>query len=363
MTFLDTRRTSKSFNDKLSAKPKNTQISYKSSLNNLDSFCKQLFNRSKEDVIDEFQRVDKYVVFGTLQKWIDWNSTNGIKASSIITRFSNINTYFYYKGLELSNRDIKENLDFPKAEEEELYGVQPEDIQKILKVANHAYRCIILAQKSTLMREGELLSIRKKHLVLGKKRILIKIPASFTKLKKARTVILDKEASKPIMSKLKKLDDEDLVWCKKDSSVPTKNYENALRRYCEKTGLDEKYESNGRNKITTHSFRAFGITKISRHDENFAKMLAGQKGYLLQYDRLSDNEKLDLYMKFEADLIVDDSVRKQAELEKSKKENSKLQEKIHENSNLKSEVDDLRDVVNDLKKHMYQERTKKLKKE
>ena len=33
-------------------------------------------------------------------------------------------------------------------------------------------------------------------------------------------------------------------------------------------------------------------------------MLAGQQGYLLQYNRLTDEEKLERYLEFEPDLII-----------------------------------------------------------
>ena len=35
-------------------------------------------------------------------------------------------------------------------------------------------------------------------------------------------------------------------------------------------------------------------------------MFAGQKGYMLQYDRLTDGEKLERYMELEPDLIIRD---------------------------------------------------------
>jgi len=349
MTFLDTRRTAKSYDEKLNAKPVNTRISHNTTLNNFEKFCQNEFGRSKEDVIDEFLNVEKYVVFTTIQKWIDWNIKNDKNPSTLVTWFSNLNTYFYYKGLELSQREIKEHLDFPKKLQEDLYGVQPEDLQKILKVSNFRYRCAILAQTATLMREGELMQIRKKHLVFDKDRILIKIPARFTKLRKARTVILSREATKPIMSKINKLDSEDLVWGSSEVKKDTKNYENAIRRYCKKVGLYDIYESNGRNKITSHSFRAFGITKISRHDENFAKMLAGQKGYLLQYDRLSDEEKLDLYMKFEEELAVDNSAKKQAELDKIRKEKSELEQEKENQELIQTQMDEIKRELEELK--------------
>ena len=155
MTFLDTRRTAKSYAEKLDTKPANTRASHYTTLNNFEKFCQEKFDRSKEDVIDEFLNVEKYVVFTTIQEWINWNIKNNKNPSTLVTWFSNLNTYFYYKGLELSQREIKENLDFPKKLQEDLYGVQPEDIQKLLKVANHRYRCAIMAQTATLMRDGE----------------------------------------------------------------------------------------------------------------------------------------------------------------------------------------------------------------
>jgi hypothetical protein len=60
-----------------------------------------------------------------------------------------------------------------------------------------------------------------------------------------------------------------------------------------RSGLDMK-NSKGNNEINTHSFRAFGITKLSRHDANYARRLAGQKGYLDTYDRFSLDDKLKL---------------------------------------------------------------------
>jgi hypothetical protein len=80
------------------------------------------------------------------------------------------------------------------------------------------------------------------------------------------------------------------------------------------------------NEINTHSFRAFGITKLSRHDPNFAKRLAGQKGYLDQYDRLSDDEKLELYQKYEYELTIDQTKKDKVKIEQLE-EDSKIKMK------------------------------------
>jgi len=344
MTFLVKKRTAISFKERLSSKPKNTQISYQTALNNFENFCQNLFKHNTQEVIKEFleNQVDRFVIFDTLQQWINWNIKNGRNSSSLRTWFSYINSYLYYHGIQLTPRDIKENIDFPKKLHEELYPLSVDDIKKILGVANFYYKSIIVAQSSSLMREGELLQIRKKHLEFFGDRIAVHIPATFTKLRRARTTFISAEAAKMIRSKLTKLDDEELVWSKIDDvDKATHNYESALGRYCNKASLDMIYESNGRRKITSHSFRAFGITKISRHDPNFAKILAGQKGYLLQYDRLTDDDKLGLYKKIESDLVVNDSERKQCEIEKLKKDKSKLESKNEELQIALKKVDEL----------------------
>ena len=71
---------------------------------------------------------------------------------------------------------------------------------------------------------------------------------------------------------------------------------------------------------------AYFITKVSRFDRDLAHFLAGQKNkiYLPKYDRLTDDEKLELYMKIEPDLSIDDSARSKVELEKEKTENERL---------------------------------------
>ena len=93
--------------------------------------------------------------------------------------------------------------------------------------------------------------------------------------------------------------------------------------------------------INTHSFRAYGITKLSRHDPNFAKKLAGQKGYLLQYDRMTNEEKLAIYQKFEVDLIIDDSEKQKAEIQALQEEKSELEQVNGKLKELQKEKDSL----------------------
>jgi hypothetical protein len=73
--------------------------------------------------------------------------------------------------------------------------------------------------------------------------------------------------------------------------------------------------------INTHSFRAYGITKLSRHDPNYARRLAGQKGYLDTYDRLALDEKLALYEKYEYELTIDQTKRDKVKIAQLEEDN------------------------------------------
>ena len=135
-----------------------------------------------------------------------------------------------------------------------------------------------------------------------------------------------KEAAQLLRPMLRELGENDLVFGSTEIVKHAKiNSQATLRNALDRTGLNMKYETTGRYVINTHSFRAYGITKISRHDPNFAKKLAGQKGYLLQYDRMSDEDKLEKYLELESELLVFDESKKNAEIENLKKKNSKME--------------------------------------
>ena len=142
-----------------------------------------------------------------------------------------------------------------------------------------------------------------------------------------RTTFFSAEAAKMVIPRLKKIGDSDLVFGTnnnaKSSACGEAKY---LAKLQKKMGISDKYETTGRNVITTHSLRAFFITKISREDPNLAKYFSGQKGYLLQYDRQTDAEKLAIYIKLEPLLLVSDKARDKERIRKLENENTKVAE-------------------------------------
>ncbi len=319
------------FEEKISMKEQNTQNSYKISLDNFENFCME--KTGKIDYVSELQKGTEDDIYDFLQSWINYNKK--LSARTVKGYFSMVKKYLHYRGIKLHDEDIKAELDFKNVIDEELYPLSLEDIQSIFKSTSYKMRVTLLCQLSGLMRIGELVQLRKKHLILNKQNIIVKIPASIAKFKKGRTTFLSKEASKMLRPILRRIDDNDLVFGSSENSFHAElNAGQTLRRVLIKIGLDMRYESTDRLYINTHSWRAYGITKISRHDENFAKKLAGQKGYLLQYDRMTDDEKLELYEKFEIDLIIDNTEKLKLENQKKAEQITELQAKNQEIENL-----------------------------
>ena len=260
-----------------------------------------------------------------LQARINALQARKMSPNSINIYFSHIKQYLHYRGIKLNPIDIKQCLNFPKKQVEELRPLELDTFRKMLNTCSAKREMLYLAQSSSGMRIGEMMQLRKKDIHTNMARLMVKIPAVFTKTGVARTTFFSAEAANLVVPKLKKIGDSDLVFS--ISNNPRGNVCIEARYLCElqeKMGISDKYETNGRNVITTHSFRAFFITKISRKDPNLAKYFSGQKGYLLQYDRLTDAEKLFHYMGFESLLLVSDKARDQEKIRNLEEENKGL---------------------------------------
>ena len=303
---------------------------------------------------------DENQVYDKMQRWI--NSLE-LHPTTVKAYFGHVKRYLYYRGIKLQDLDVRQNLRFPSPFEEELHPLSREESRRILEECNSKYRLMYLAQLSSGMRIGELAEMQKKHLDTTKDRIMVKIPSTLTKTRRSRTTFFSKEVSKLLLPKLDKMDESDLVFSRKTSPLNRqKNPIAYMNQLVKRIGLGQKYETNRRNIISTHSFRAFFITQISRHDPNIAKMFAGQKGYLLQYDRLADDEKLEKYIEFEPNLIIMDfegtrRENKQVRGEKGqlrepaesfdylKRENNWFREKVESIDELKRQIQSLEEKV------------------
>jgi len=326
MSLITVKKSKDSYLDKISVKAVSTKRNFKATHKSFDKFCLEKYDRNAEEIIQEIPQ-EKESEYEVLQAWINWLSKS-IIPSTIHTRFSSMMGYFHYRGIKMYKEDIKQNISLPKIPKEEKHPISLEEIRTIIGEANHKKKALYLVLLSSGMRVGETVQLKKKHFDFSTKRTKIRIPADYTKTKQARTVYISKEATNAIKPLLRGKGDNDGVF----SKHPNPHYavcaeEMTFKRILNNVGLVEPYESSRTNKITMHSLRAYFFTKASRkHGENYAHMMTGHGGYLMQYDRLTDDEKLSMYIELEPNLLIDDLFIKNKQIkdledEKAKEEN------------------------------------------
>ncbi len=341
MGILSVTRTKETFKDRISSQKSGSQEGFWIAIDNFEKFSME--KHGKVNIVPDLLEATENEVFDTLQSWINWNSSRS--PSTVIIYFSRLRKYLHYLGIRLDSQDVKNELEFKHRVDEELYGLSLDDIQKIFNNLDYPTKVLHTCQLSSLMRIGEIIQLRKKHLSLDKENIIVKIPPTIAKNNKGRTTFFSKEASTMLRPKLRTMSEDDLIFASNDNSRYAEiNAQQKLRRAIIKVGLDMRYESTNRYFINTHSFRAYGITKLSRCDPNFAKKIAGQKGYLLQYDRMTDEEKLELYQKYEVELIIDNSLKQKAKIERLETE------KDTEIKDLQTQLDNIHQLLKQTKK-------------
>ena len=349
MSILTKKRTTVDFEEKLGCLATNTRENIQASINNFKKFVYEKHQSTPDQICGELIEIrtkqgdEKYedTLYDFLQEWIDWNVTKEAGAYTIRTRFSILRSYLYFLGVKTNPQDIKQLLKFPRKTVEEKYPLKKQELRDLViaHARNPKRQALYLACSSSGMRLGEALHIKKKDLDFTLDRIMIRIDAEYTKTQTGRTTFVSKECEEKIMTYYQKLNDSDYVFTnsKGDFKTRGRSEQMAMASVLERLGYNEKYSSNGFYKITSHSFRAYFFTLATRkHDENYAHKMTGHGGYLMQYDRMNDGEKLNMYLELEPDLVVFDQTKNELEIERLKQENYLV-------SQLRKEVQDLKE--------------------
>jgi len=344
MSILTKKKTTRDYEEKLASLPTNSRENIQATLNNFKKFVHEKHQSTPDQICGELIIIKKQqgdeeyedALYNFLQEWIDWNISKKAGAYTIRTRFSILRTFLYFLGVKTNPQDIKQILRFPRKTIEEKYPLKKQELRDLViaQARNPKRQAFYLACSSSGMRSGEALHIKKKDLDLSLDRITIRINAEYTKTKTGRTTFVSKECGEKIMTYLHKLDDNDYVFTNSTGDFKTRGRaeQMALASVLERLGYNEKYSSNGFYKITSHSFRAYFFTLATRkHDENYAHKMTGHGGYLMQYDRMDDMKKLEMYLELEPDLVIFDQTKNEIEIKKLKQENmivNQLQDEI-----------------------------------
>ncbi len=337
MSLLTKVRSYESFFDtKLSKKKEQTRKLYKYSLDDFDIFCKKHLTANLEQSIENFKKANTDEIIDVLQLWIN-NSPIG-RQSNLKGRLSQINNYLYYRGVKIDSRDLKD-LEYENGEPEERRPLSYDELKKIVNAATQRQRALILSLSSSGMAIGEACHLIKSDFDFSQSRIIIHIKPSYTKKSgRGRTVFISYEAERILKPILDKLEDNERVFGYSDTIKDSiNNYQNQFRRLVDSIGLGVKYESGKRQK-TLHALRSYYFTKANKvHGLDYAHKMTGHKGYLSQYNRLEESEKLEMYLKLEPELLVNEAKPESSRIKELEARLEAIEERQEKQYQLKKE--------------------------
>ena len=317
LSFVKTRNI-ENYLDKIKLKAKGTVRNIKNYLGRFDKYLQEIYDKSNNEILDEIlslPETQRYPsLFDIIQDYVNSLSskTNHLHAGQVSAGYIRHNIhaikgYLRLYGFQITSDDIKDNVTLPKVIEEERESLTREQLQIFIKNQSGLRKVLYMVMSSTGLRPSEALRIRKCDLDLDSyERIMIKVSGKITKTRKPRITFITKETENELLPFLKKLENDDLVFNQTGKTMEQVrlNEEQVFGRLREKLGFTEKYES-GIYKISLgDSLRSWFITKCNRIDYGFGYALAGHDQYMKRYDRLTKEDKVELFLKTEKLLQV-----------------------------------------------------------
>jgi len=153
------------------------------------------------------------------------------------------------------------------------------------------------------------------------------------------------------------LEKDDLVWATNENPAFAEKAEaNMFNKYTKEAGFTQKYKSNGFRMITLYSFRSFFFGRASDvKREGYAHRMIGHGGYLPQYDRMSDDKKIEWFLEVEPYLTINEEERQKLvikELQNEKIDLEKVKKEWMKELQTKNEM-----FATELRKNILQELT------
>lgn len=340
--------------EKLSKKAISYQDDIKRTLRRLDEYTIETHQRTRDDIVHYLramtsleEREEECV--GWLQGFVDKiGSDNNISFRVLQVYCSHIKKYLKYFKIII---DIAEEIELPAALMEERYAIPIEDIAKIIENAPWKYKGYYLSLVSSGARPIEIISLRKRDFKWINHRWMAKIPAKYTKKKMSRTVFFSVEVTPYLNRLLKELAEEERVWTA-TPNMPDEKLVNArinagkmFRQIIRKLGFTERYETTKFYKYNMYCFRSHFFTKALRsltEDKDTAHAMIGHGAYLQNYQRRTDEEKLELFFEVEPAILVFDQTKNKEKILKLKEANVKLEEKVNTINELQIDVEQLK---------------------
>ena len=287
---------------KLNLRSVSTQKQFRWMINNITKYG--------EINLQNLQFEQEEIIYDNLQKWINWNHSRGVCATTIICLFNSCRSYLWHVGIKLYKMDIKENLKFPRPIYANRLPITKLEIERILASSNPEFRFQLLTLISSGMRVSEMGQIKVSHLDMTKPNIMVNLPGNITKTRRGRITFLSKQVSSMVRHKLKndvKIDDQH-VFCGERSSSQAQNL--IIKRFAasrKRAEIMSKHEHcmQNRYKIHVHTMRAYFITKANQVQFGIGHILAGHNFYMKEYNLYTVDELHKYYKKIDKLLTFD----------------------------------------------------------
>ncbi len=314
VSYLDKPLTREAYAEYITNHSHSHQVNQRIAIDWFEKFLLGTYEKDMQTVLSDMinQKITESVrhnknLFDLLQGFINYLSQNGQDPTTVRTNFNGVKKFLNWYGFEIFVETVRAKLIFPVKVKNERHALTIEEVRTLLNQASPKRRGWYLFLLATGMRLQETLKIRKRDLDFSHDRVMVVIPGQYTKAKKQRKTFLTKECYEYLKPQIDKLKDDEHIFTEHEDSLKAKHIEeDYFYRLRARVGLDEKYESSTRHKITIHIFRSWFITKCNRVDSDFGNALAGHDKYMKQYNRFTETELIDLFKKAEPELQIFD---------------------------------------------------------
>ena len=288
-------------------------------------------HEKEADFLEELRKLDEIEFYKVLQNFVNFMQDANKYPSTISKYFGFAKDWLYSQGIKTDSYALKHRVKLPRIPKLKKIPITPEQIRLLIDKAEPRRKAIYLIALSSLMRIGEVLSLKKEDFDTTSNPIKIIIQAEITKEDEDRETYITQEAWGYVKEFWEKAKLGEYVFVKSLNKHTVKNEESVFNNLRKRCGLTQK-QANGRHVIRLHKFRKFGHTKASKlHDDQYANALDGHTGYLETYYELEDSERARMYNELAPDLTV-------YEDQKARTENKTLKQQLTEKDTLKEDV-------------------------
>lgn len=308
MSFINQARTIERFMDLRGKSSEAYREALKYSFISIEKFTQAQYQKSLSEILEDLKIVKdiQTTAEDLIQDYINWAEGTGLAGNSVRNYSGSFASFLKWRRLGFDLLELRKNVVMKKDIEEEAYPLTIKEIRSILDVSKNEDKTKYLIMLSGGLRIREVLGIRKRDVETDLERYAIHVNPNYAKGKKARTTLISFEAMEYLDKMMRQKGQDDFIFSHDKSNIrlSTINEANLFSKIRKRAGLDEKYEQKRNHKITTHSFRAFFISQFEKTSSGFGHSLSGHSKYMKQYERFTLEEKIEMYLKTEAYLLV-----------------------------------------------------------